>query len=634
MTPFAVWVEWNNPNPPLKNPAWLLAPVLAYCSEGSATGCAPGASLVVGVRAVVPGETSTSGFLIDRRRRQLLVGDVRLYDRSNLAARLGVSADSASDIELLSLSIDKFGTDCLQFLVGDFAFVVWDWGRRHLWAARDPFGVRALFFCRLPDGIVLASDVRQLLLLICRRKGSLSVSDIDATSSFMFLLRGSCRRDRSYFRDIGQIGPAHTLDAGEGSLSIERYWLPPQSEVRRNDYQEYIDEWRSLFDAAVHDRLRCAFRVAAHVSGGLDSGSIVGAANDHFLATTAGSPRSRPIALSAVFPGLDCDETDLIQATLARAPVFSSVLWDGCQPNHDDFDTPHLTRPGFHGALSTSQWKDAELASSRGARVLLAGDGGDEVGWSRGIFRDLVANGDLVNLLRELFQFRTWETRRKYVKDGLWGLLPIRNRSWSAWRQHLEMQPDWLGPAVASRFRACLAEMSRADPVLCLSHTQSEIWQTLASATAFYAVDARILAGFEGGVEVREPFFDVRLARFVLSVPWRQRFPRGDMRRLHRDAARVLLTDAVRARIRKTTFDSAIIHHAHANLERVRATVMSSRWLSGDLVDQTQARYLLARCLLKGTRDSNLNDWYALFRIAAFECWLRTLSSYYPGQEV
>jgi asparagine synthase (glutamine-hydrolysing) len=554
-----------------------------------------------------------------------------LYGRAELARPFGISPDSESDIELLNRHIDRSGLESLAFLTGDFAFVVWDWGKRQLWAARDHFGVRQLFFLRRKDGMVLTSDLRPLLPLRPGSGRSISLSEVDPIESLMFLVHGRSRRDRTYFRGIGQVGPAESIQASGNQLDRRRYWHPPQNEVRLTDYAEYLDAWIALFRSAVHDRLRAAHPIALDVSGGLDSGSIAGAVNDEYSSGRMGS--GPPIALSAAFPGLACDEKALIGATLERNSRLSSAWWDGLEPNHDDFDRPHPSQPGFHGALPTCRWLDARLAADMGARVVLAGDGGDELGWARGIFRDLLAKGRLWSFAREIMTFKTWSGRRRCFLDGLWGLLPYgaEDRGRRIQRR-LAPLPEWLVPEMRHTFEAAEDEFHRKEPELFLSHVQRETWSVIARSTSYYGLDRRFVAAFELGVEVREPYFDVRLANFVLSVPWSARLPRGDIRRFQREGASSLLAPAVRNRLRKTTFEGAIFHQAESNRSQLTAILRSREWMLGDWVDQAWVREMYGRCLA-GPKDTDGRlALSTVFRIGGFEAWLRALSKYDPGK--
>jgi hypothetical protein len=181
-------------------------------------------------------------------------------------------------------------------------------------------------------------------------------------------------------------------------------------------------------------------------------------------------------------------------------------------------------------------------------------------------------------------------------------------------------------------FEAAEDEFHREEPESFLSHVQRETWRSIARSTSYYGLDRRFVAAFEQGVEVREPYFDVRLANFVLSVPWGARLPQGDIRRFQREAASSLLAPTVRNRLRKTTFEAAIFHQADSNRSRLASILRVREWMSGAWTDPARVRELHGRCLSGPEDTEGRLALSTVFRIGVFEAWLRALSQYDPGK--
>jgi asparagine synthase (glutamine-hydrolysing) len=624
MTPFAILVRWAGPMPAVTEVEPLLGPVGVRCSEGTRGAAVPGAAAAVGLRAIAAGDTLDDGLLIDRGRQLLAVGDVRLYDRATVEARLGAEARAGglTDLALVVLAYERLGQEAAACLVGDFAVVVWDGRARRLWAARDHFGLRSLHYRLVPNGIGLASDVRQLLAL------DPSDREVDPDMALDYILGNFAHHGRTFFRRIRQVRPAHHLTVDEAGLHERGYWRPPAEMAGRTPYPELVEEWRRIFRSAVRARLESSRPIVAHLSGGLDSTSIVGAAHEIYASGAAGRP---PLTtLSAVFPGLDCDESPYIDVLVKRLPLFEAVRWDARQINTVDLERPTLAIPGLRRGPAGGPRADVDAAEARGARVLLSGIGGDDIGWARGVFRDVTARGRLLTLAREV-RAGSWVRIGRFVRDGIKrGLAPpallaaVRN-PWPG-RGH---PPSWLGPELAAIFPG--ASDDRGLPAATFaSHVQREVWRALNGPQAAACVDMQVLKTAEVGIETRLPYLDVRLADFVLAIPWQQRLPHGDMRRLQRDGVAAFLPEVVVWRMEKPSFNTAIARQIQAKAPHIRQLVEDPRWASARFVDQSAVAGMLDTLVRS---DSGIDEWRAwaeLWQLASFEAWLRAVFAYDP----
>lgn len=628
MTPFTVVIQWNNPGPPAVDLKEIERAGTPGAQDDQKQFAVPGAVALLGLRAVVPGESLDSGAIVDRERRRLIVGDVCLHGRDELGRKLSLNVDDFSDLSLAYRAVDRFGAEVAAHLAGDFSFLVWDWGERHLFAVRDHVGIRPLHWRLITGGVALGTDVRRLLAVRfdgSRQKRGASAEDLDDRSVRAFLTDGRIDRDRTFFRDVRQVRPGHLFLASQRLQQEKRYWWPPRELSRLTKYDDYLQEWRHLFRMAVSDRLRSQFPVCAHLSGGLDSGSVVAVA--HTIYEEGAGDRPDFLALSAVFPGLSCDESDRIDAVLERVPKFGSERWDGTIRNSIEFEKPLVVGPGIRGTPGTGPWLDLPKARMHGARVLLVGDGGDELGFGRGIFRDLVTNGRLTTLLREAWKFDSWPRRRRHLPDAAYGLFPA---AWvekiNAFRFRSEKIPPWLEPNFASR-SSPVTQRGEFDTFSFCSRMQREIWEPYGGCRAFSGFDARSFVAREFGIDVRAPYLDVRLINFVLSIPWQFRKPNGDMRRLQRDAVQKVLPRSVLSPVGKTLFGEAHCHQVRLNWDLMRRIIHGKQWLSRPYVSQKAAQSLMVETRSLDPNFRHSNSWRPVGRIAALETWLRhTLS--------
>jgi asparagine synthase (glutamine-hydrolysing) len=622
MIPFAIVVRWTGESS-ISEAERLLDPVQHHCSDGRTAAVVPGAAFAVGLRAVGRGETIQAGVTIDSERQRMIVGDASLYGGQEHLGIPGDVVEGTTDLARILHAYNRAGENSFSQLVGDFAFVIWDWGQRKLVAARDHFGLRLLYFRRLPDGLAFATDVRQLLAMDAdERKGD---PEVDPEMALDYLLRDFVHAGRSFFRNIRQVRPAHVLTGARGLVRQRRYWEPRLVQIQREQYTDYVDEWRSWFRTSVTERLRSDHPIAAHLSGGLDSGSVVRAAHDVYAADL--DLDSPFYTLSAEFPGLECDESAQISAVSRQLPRFTSIRWNGCDANLIDLENPMVAAPGLRRGLGGGPDGDLQSARERGARVLLSGFGGDELFWTRGIFRDLVAHLQVRTLISELAALPSRARMKSQLLDGLRGIFPpgllAPLRRGSARRGRA---PAWLGPDLVEIFPGEEDEADRTDHKF-RSHVQRELWRFLQAPQSGVFIEFFVLAAREAGLEIRMPFLDVRLAEFILAIPWEQRLPRGDMRRLQRDGVRAFLPPRV-LHNPKVVGGSAWARHAETSLPRVREVLHDRTWVCGRFVNQSAAQGLvseIAGSQPPALRSRNLRQAWA---IASFEVWLRTVRGY------
>jgi asparagine synthase (glutamine-hydrolysing) len=207
------------------------------------------------------------------------VADCRVDDRATLTAALraeGVQPHaSASDAELILRAYLAWGTLCVERLIGDFSFAIWD-GRDHaLFAARDHFGVKPFFYAQLGNLLIVSNT------LSCIRRHPDVPADVNEAAIGDFLMFGtSYYPAKTAFRHIQRLPAAHVLRCRDGDVRIERYWqVPDFGEPLRLRCGEIVEHFREVLRTAVADRLRGP-AAAVELSGGVDSTSVAVTAAD------------------------------------------------------------------------------------------------------------------------------------------------------------------------------------------------------------------------------------------------------------------------------------------------------------------------------------------------------------------
>jgi asparagine synthase (glutamine-hydrolysing) len=334
----------------------------------------------------------------DARTRIVVNGEFYGYEaiQRELEAS-GHQLRTRSDSEIALHLYEEMGAGCLARLRGEFAFVLWDEKRRTLFAARDRFGIKPLFYAWHEDTLYLASEVKALF--------AAGVPARWDAESFYHRLTSAGPQDRTLFEGIRHIPPGHFMMATRDELRISQYWdfNFPEEHVpapSRSD-DDWAAEFRDAFDEAVRIRLRADVPVACYLSGGIDSCAVLGLAARH---------QPRPIrAFSISFDAPPFDEKAIAQEMAAKAgaefvaiPVSQDDLADHFADAIEQAETLCLNGHGVAKYLLSRVVRDA------GFKVVITGEGADEIlGGYADFQRDIEHRALMPSVIRSLDGVRT-----------------------------------------------------------------------------------------------------------------------------------------------------------------------------------------------------------------------------------
>lgn len=295
-----------------------------------------------------------------------LVLNGEIYNYPDLKKRLealGHRFSSACDSEAVIHAYEQWGVNCLEHLDGMFSFALWDEKQKQLFAARDRVGIKPLYFSRSGNGLVLASEARAVRCLL------LDSPEVDPTALAYVMTLGYVPSPWSIWKGISKLDPGHYLLVKPGAtLSCHRYWEPPRAlDHAENRTQK---QWAPLFETVVVDHLLADVPIALFLSGGLDSTA---------LAVALSEKKSETQALTVSFPGNKNDESP-VAACVARhlgTPHRTVPLSVDDVDGLIDKTVAAYDEPQGYSALLSMFLISAVAA--RDFKVVLAGDGGDEV---------------------------------------------------------------------------------------------------------------------------------------------------------------------------------------------------------------------------------------------------------------
>jgi asparagine synthase (glutamine-hydrolysing) len=269
-----------------------------------------------------------------------------------------------SDIEVMVHAYEQWGEVFLNRLRGMFALALWDGRTRTLVAARDRAGEKPLYWTETPSGLLLASEVKALLV---RPEVS---RELDPVALDQFLTYEYVLAPRTILKGVHKVPPAHYLRYRDGEVSVHRYWDAAAVPIREWQADEAAHALRAALDAAVHRQLMADVPLGAFLSGGIDSSSIVALmsrnasqpVNSFSIGFADGTYNELPYAreVAAVF-GTNHRER---KASPDLADLFDRLV-------------VHLDEPFADTSLFPT-FTVSELAREH-VKVVLSGDGGDEL---------------------------------------------------------------------------------------------------------------------------------------------------------------------------------------------------------------------------------------------------------------
>lgn len=309
----------------------------------------------------------------DRDGRYWIVLNGEVYNYRELRAELardGAVFRSATDTEVLLEAYKRWDVACLQRLNGMFAFALWDEPRQRLLLARDRLGEKPLHYRLLPGGgLAFASGLKALRLHPAVGR------DVDPGALGEFLSLNYVLGGRSILRGVGKLPPAHFLVATRDGVSKPAsYWdLAAHFHAKRRFASEQVaaEELGALLDDAVRLRLVSDVPLGAFLSGGIDSGAVVGAMS-----------RLRPSGPNRTFTlGFVEDTYDEIPEARATAAAFHADHTDSRVDMDVARTLPEVVAELDEPFADTSIVPMYLLArfARRHVTVCLSGDGSDEI---------------------------------------------------------------------------------------------------------------------------------------------------------------------------------------------------------------------------------------------------------------
>jgi asparagine synthase (glutamine-hydrolysing) len=474
--------------------------------------------------------------------------------------RAGHTFRTTSDTEVLLRMYLQYGTDAIARLNGMFAFVLYDSRRDQVVAARDHFGIKPLYLCRMRDRLIYASEIKSILA------HPYVEPSVDPVSLHDYVTLQYTLGDGTLFRGIRKVPPGHFEVTSLSSHDTRRvrYWKVSYEQDRTRTEDEFVEELRGLLANAVRQQMRSDVPVGTYLSGGLDSSTVTALAareTNQPLRTFTGAFREGP----------EFDESGYARMVAEQCGAQMHFVY----PTEKQFIdllpklAYHMDEPAAGPGLFP-QYIVSSLAASH-VKVCLGGQGGDEIfgGYARyaiGYFEQalkdsILGNSEegedaipLASLAPNLGSLKQYVPLLKRTLRS--GIFDSREQQYFSLVDRSEGTIEAFSPAFRSHYHRD-SVFQRFTQVFNEPDTRSYFNRMLhydmqTGLQSLLHVEDRVSMAVS--LESRVPLLDPRIVELVAKIPPPIKFKGGEMKYLFKRAIKGLLPEKVFSRTDKMGF--------------------------------------------------------------------------------
>jgi asparagine synthase (glutamine-hydrolysing) len=474
-----------------------------------------------------------------------LIVNGEFYDFEDIREQLesrGHRFRTRSDSEILAHLYEEHGVECVNYLRGEYAFVLWDDKQQRVFAGRDRFGVKPLHFAQHAGRLLFASEAKAL-----HAAGVPAEWDEEGFfEHYAFTFTGP----RTLFRGIETLRPGCFLLANGTDYTVHRYWdwnFPIEQRLPERSPEQYAEEFGALLDDAVRTRMRADVPVGCYLSGGIDSCSVLALMAKH---------ATRPVrAFSLSFDHELYNEAAIAREMADKAGAEIELIGASQKLIARDLaDAVWHAETMFINGGSAAKFSLSRAVREAGYKVVLTGEGADEVLAGYPFFRaDLIryggssaslesltgANGISRGLLlpHHAVPIRSFVDRIGYVPAMFEARQALMREIQPALRNTLD------GEGMFQAFLERIDVAGQVDGRNVLSQSLYLCSKTALPGYVLVALGDRVEMGHS--VEARLPFLDHKVVEYARQLPVTQKIHDGVEKYVLREAMKPLLPETV-----------------------------------------------------------------------------------------
>jgi len=472
---------------------------------------------------------------------------------------LGHSFETSSDTEVILRSYLEYGPQCVNYLNGMFAFLIYDREKNRIFAARDHFGIKPLYYYRSEGQVIFASEIKAIL------EHPAVAAEPNYESLQEYLVLQYVLGDGTFFKGIRKLLPGHyqLIDLTTFETETIKYWEPDFNVDLFHTEEYFVSKLRELLEDTIRIQLRSDVPLGTYLSGGIDSSVVTMMAAEKFsgqLQTFTGAFKEGP----------EFDETQYAQevARACQAKMFTVY------PTEDEFIellpklVYHMDEPAAGPGLFP-QYIVSRLASKH-VKVVLGGQGGDEIfgGYTRYViaYLEQVLKGaiyetnvegehivSLKSILPNLPSLRQYVPMlRAFWREGLFEPMDRRYfRLIDRGGDHSVLHDDFKDKIdhdqIFHKFQVIFN-----DPDTLSYYNKMVHYDLVSSLPALLQVEDRVTMAVS--LESRVPMLDYRIVELVISMLPRMKFKGAEMKYILKKAVKDILPPMIFERRDKMGF--------------------------------------------------------------------------------
>ncbi|MBI1299280.1 hypothetical protein GC175_30485 [bacterium] len=570
-----------------------------------------------------------------RAESLVITADARLDNRAQLCDLLHISPAErsvTSDSHLILLAYERWGEGCVEKLLGDFAFVLWDAQQQVLFCARDHMGVKPFYYTVCDGAFYWASEIKALRAAV---PGPLRPNEAQIGLYLAGFMDGAAT---TFFEEVYRLPAAHAITVSSAQMHCRPYWqLDWQTELKLSSNEAYAEAFLDLFREAVECRLPGAADVGAFLSGGLDSSSVA------CLAELTLRDRNVPLhTFTTVYETVTaCDERQYSNLVLAQGNFVANYLTGDAHSPLADLERMlyYADEPFFAPGLSGA-WQRLRAVGEQGIRVIFEGHGGDELLYctARNRLHESARHGQWLTFGQELHavvplsRAKAWQVAWPYLYHYTLGRTASKRvsdkrspsphpskRSEEGLRSSSALlNPDFARQiGLADRYRAW--QQSRPLPNADARFEHLSVLSDPGQASALELLN-KVASAHQ--VDLVFPLFDKRLLEFCLSLPSSQKFAQNWDRIVMRRAMKGILPLEIQWRREKTEFSKSVAQSLFSfGGDRLQAVFRSPCARTAQYVNQEKAEAIYDEFTTK-QGNVGLDLLSTLLRVAILDRWL------------
>lgn len=499
----------------------------------------------------------------DNQNQLAITADAIIDNREELFERLLIEKykrTTMTDSQIILLTYIKYGEEAPKYLIGDFAFMIWDERNQKLFGARDFSGTRTLYYSIKQHRMVFSTIIRPLFTLPYNefRLNEQWLAEYLAISGMIDAVDCSS----TPYVGIKQLPPSHSISVTKENVSVNRYSTLTQwsSKLVLKTHEEYIEAFQEVFQKSVDARLRTHLNIGAQLSGGLDSGAVAS-----FASKTLNREKFRSLHTFSYIPPDDfhdftpkrliADERPYIQSTIQHIGINNEHYLDfKGKDSFSEIDDFLNTLEMPYKFFENSFWLKGmfEEAHKKNVGVLLNGDRGNfTVSWGSALdyYSILFKQLKWPKLITELKQYskNTGGSRYRHLPDIIKLGIPFFNKFFPAngFKKPTIINSDFAEKTgVYSKFRDYGIDESGWYSNLDIYEEREKHFSDVHQWNAGNTLTSKLSLRYS--LWKRDPTNDLRVVKFCLSLPESQYVQNGYARALIRNSTKNYLPDEVR----------------------------------------------------------------------------------------